>query len=254
MRAWAYVWILGLLACTETESNIAKDAVVSTTLCADGYVHAFPELEPRLAALSWQSRTSLSLTPKHLRALPQTDTDPERAVQWNDAIRISSAGGSGDIDLKWGESFETIWENLGHLSRSLNLADPSAQLKARLQSLNLPETTPTILYLNRSGATAGPGTFVDEVIQIVGAANIVETPGWQSPDTETLIRYQPDIILTSFMDSDYAGVNDHALRHSALAQKIASVPHIHIPGKYWPCAGPALVDAAEHLSRALTTL
>jgi iron complex transport system substrate-binding protein len=245
---------LELAACSQGKLEIPKSAVVSTTLCTDGYVHAFPELEPRLAALSWQSKSALSLTPEHLRSLPQTDSNPERALLWQNTIQISSSGGSGDIDLKWGENFETVWENLELISTTLSLPSPSHELKARLSSIKPIKPRQKVLYLDRSGATAGPGTFVHEVIRAAGAVNVIETPGWQSPDIEMLIQYDPDIIITSFMDSDYSGVNDLAFRHKALSQKIASLPQIQIPGKYWPCAGPGLVDAAEQLSKSLMAL
>jgi len=95
---------------------------------------------------------------------------------------------------------------------------------------------------------------VDAVIKAAGGTNIIETPGWQSPETETLITLQPDIIVTSFTKSNYAGVNDRTLRHAALAEKIKSVPTIHIAGRYWTCAGPGLVDATEHLNLAMAKL
>ena len=231
-----------------------ENAVVSTTLCADGYLHSLPDIEPRLAALSWQSRSALSQTPEHLKSLPQADNDKERRLNWSQATQISSAGGGGDIDLQWGEDFETVWKNFDILSTKLDVPDPSPGLKSRLKSIEHPANSPRILYLNRSGGTAGPETFVDAVIKAAGGINIIETPGWQSPDTETLIRLQPDIILTSFTKSNYAGVNDRTLRHEALADKINSVPQIDIPGRYWTCAGPGLVDATEHLNQAMAKL
>jgi iron complex transport system substrate-binding protein len=108
--------------------------------------------------------------------------------------------------------------------------------------------------MDRSGATAGPGTFVNAVIEAAGGTNLIQNPGWQSPDTETLIGLQPDIILTSFMGSKYAGVNDRTLQHAALTSKIQSLPRIDIPGKLWPCAGPGLVEAAEKLNHAMAKL
>lgn len=245
---------LPLTACREDQTTFAENAVVSMTLCADGYLHSLPDVEPRLAALSWQSRSALSQTPEHLRHLPQTDTDPERRRNWTHTTQISSAGGNGDIDLKWGENFETVWENFETLSSALGVSDPSPLLKSRLEAIEAPARSPRILYLDRSGATAGPNTFVDAVIKAAGGTNIIQNPGWQSPDIETLIRLQPDIILNSFMDSDYAGVTDRALRHKALADKIQSVPRITVPSQYWTCAGPGLIEAAEHLNQALAEL
>ena len=243
-----------LAGCGGSQAQLPDKAIVSTTLCADGYLHSLPDIEPRLAALSWQSRSTLSQTPEHLRDLPQTDNDPERRLKWTDAVQVSSANGGGAIDLKWGESFETVWKNFEMISSQLGTTNPSPTLKSRLQSIEKPSMPRRILYLDRSGATAGPGTFVDAVIKASGGTNIIQNPGWQSPDTETLIGLQPDIILSSFTNSDYAGVNDRTLRHAALADKIRSLPHIDIPGRYWTCAGPGLIDAAEHLSQAMAEL
>ena len=250
----AWMAVLPLFACGSPQTNLPKTAIISTTLCADGYLHSLPGIETRLAALSWQSRSGLSQTPQHLRALPQTDNDLERRLNWSSGIQVSSAGRGGDIDLKWGEDFQTVWDNLDLLASNLNVTDPAATLQARLSSLKPPTTSPLILYLDRSGATAGPGTFVDAVINAAGGTNIIKTAGWQSPDTETLIGLQPDIILSSFLDSNYVGVNDRTLRHAALEDKIRSIPQINLPGRYWTCAGPGLIDAAEHLNQAILAL
>ena len=95
---------------------------------------------------------------------------------------------------------------------------------------------------------------MNAVIEAAGGVNIIENPGWQSPDTETLIRLEPDIILTSFMGSDYVGVNDRTSRHAALADKISSLPMIDMPGRLWPCAGPGLIEATERLSQEMLNL
>lgn len=243
-----------LSSCIDSQGKLPENAIVSTSLCADGYLHSIPELEPRLAALSWQSRSKLSLTPEHLRHLPQAGNDPETLVKWRQTIQISSAGGQGQFNLSWGEDFETVWKNFALLSAQLNVKNPSGELRARLDAIEKPRHRSRILYLDRSGATAGPGTFVDAVIAAAGGVNMIEKPGWQSPDPETLISLSPDVIVTSFMDSDYFGANDRTSRHAALASKIDSLPVIDIPGRYWPCAGPGLIEATERLNRALLQL
>ena len=254
LNAAALTAVLSLLGCRAAQSDLPEDAIVSTTLCADSYIHALPEIAPRLAALSWQSRSALSVTPDPLKSLPQADDNAERLLRWAGALRISSAGGRGDIDLLWGEDFETVWKNFALLSQALNIPNPSANLQARLTQIEKPAQAPKILYLDRSGATAGPGTFVHAVIKAAGGKNIIQNPGWQSPNTEHLISLQPDIIVTSFMASDYAGVNDRTLRHTALASKIESLPQINIPGNLWPCAGPGLIEAATLLNQQMLSL
>jgi len=89
---------LGLVACTSDQTALPENAIVSTTLCTDGYVHSLPEIESRLTALSWQSRSNLSQTPDHLRHLPQTSDDPERLIKWRDAIQVTATSRPGQID------------------------------------------------------------------------------------------------------------------------------------------------------------
>lgn len=253
-RAVASLMVVGLTSCGSPSPEISSDAIVSTTLCADTYLMAIPELKPHLAALSWQSRSSLSRVPKSLQSLPQIDDDAERLYRWQDATIVSSAGTKGDINLSWGEDFTTVWTNFSILSKSLSVPNPTPQLKAKLEQLPQPSKDFRLLYLDRSGATAGTGTFVNAVFQAAGATNIIQTPGWQSPDTETLLTLHPDAIVTSFMGSDYVGVNDGSVRHAGLARKIDELPQIDLHGGLWPCAGPGLIEATVQLSSELTKL
>ena len=254
MRHWSLIAVLGVLGCQNSQAEIPKNAIVSTSLCADTYLLALPETHARVAAMSWQSRSSLSRAPSELRSLPQLDDDLERLHNWSDATIISSSGGKGDIDLSWGEDFETVWDNFSTLASALDTPNPSSELQARLDALPPPKKPLRLLYLDRSGATAGPDTFVHAVFQSVGAENVVTQSGWQSPDTETLLQLDPDAIVTSFMGSNYASVNDRTVHHKSLAEKIDALPEIDIPGGVWPCAGPGLVEAAEILSRELVKL
>ena len=257
--AMGAVVALAATACQKPHnSDINPTDVVSTSLCADSYLLAMPDIAPRLAALSWQSRSALSRAPAELRDLPQAGTDRETLMGWRPAQIITGPGAiplaSSAKHLNWTESFEGVWDNFAALSNALGSSDPSPDLQNRLGNIPAPSRPLRALYLDRSGASAGPDTFVDAVFQAAGVTNILTQPGWQTLDTETLISLAPDVIVTSFMGSDYHGANDRVVRQDALAQKIANTPQIDIPGAFWPCAGPGLVDAAEAISKELATL
>lgn len=189
-----------------------------------------------------------------MRELPQANNDLERLHSWKHTTVVSSAGTEGDINLEWGENFDAVWTNFAKLSHTFKAEDPSAKYRATLAKLPRPQTKPKLLYLDRSGATAGQSTFVDAVFRQAGAENVIKSSGWLTLDTEVLLTLAPDAIVTSFMGSDYVGVNDRSVRHSALAQKIKNLPQIDIHGGLWPCAGPGLVDATVQISDAIRML
>ena len=247
---------LGLSACgvnhKSTENDDFRGQWVSTSLCGDSYVLAVaPE---RVAALSWQSRDTLSRASAAQRALPQIADRAEDILTMGGATVIFGPGEGyrtakftkASVPLTWGEDFETVWANLESLK-----AGSSKPWKDRLSQVKTPETTPKILYLSRAGGTAGGGTFIDAVITAAGGENIIKSNGWFTPDPETLLAQRPDFILTSFFDSDYASVNDKSYRHKAVKDFIAAHQTIDIEGKYWPCAGPGLIEATEILAAAL---
>ena len=255
MRAGFICAGLVLASCGDVGPTIAPGSVVSNSVCADSYLLALPDIESRIGALSWQSRSALSRAPDAMQRLPQLDSNRERLAGLADVTLIGEPGtGRGDVALVWGEDFETVWLNLDTLSKTLNASNPTQALQSRLTALPRPDTPPRVLYLNRAGSSAGAGTFVDAVIRAAGGHNVVTHPGWHTPNVEAVLALTPDVVVTSFLDSDYHGANDALLRHSALNRAISHQPKIDIPGALWPCAGPGLVEATELLNTQLLKL
>jgi iron complex transport system substrate-binding protein len=244
---------LGGAACQPAQpADDSSAGYASTSLCGDSYLLA---LKPQnVSALSWQSDSDLSRATAAQKALPQISDRAEDIVQRPNSIIVFGPGEGAktakyakqSVSLAWGETFETVWENMERLALG-----SSAGWKTRLETLDKPASKPKILYLSRAGGTAGINTFVDAVITAAGGENVIITQGWFTPDPETLLAQKPDIILTSFYDSDYASVNDSGYRHKAVRDFVSAYPRIDIPGALWPCAGPGLVEAAEQLNAAL---
>jgi iron complex transport system substrate-binding protein len=248
----------GASACSAQQSEPRPGTQIgSTSLCADSYLIALaPE---HIGALSWQAGSKLSTAGDAMAQHPRLWASREILVGTDMALVTGPGdpnfGREDTLSLIWGEGFETVHKNATALSEqfSLDISKFETAL-ASLSSLPRPEPAPRVLYLSRSGGSAGPGTFVDAVITAAGGLNVNTTPGWHTPTIEHTLQFDPDLIVTSFFGSHYAGVSDRAVRHSALRHYLADRPRVEIPGKLWPCAGPGLIDATRQLHTAITAL
>lgn len=265
MRAKAALSILGCLlissACAKTpDVNTDKTIrIASTSLCGDSYVLALaPEY---VSALSWQSRDSVSMANEGQRALPQARDDVETLLALNPTHVVFGPGegfktkphlearGIKTVSLNWGEDFKTVQANMdkftpitkGHFDFPLWIG-PEYDAIA---------DAPKVLYLSRSGGTAGPGTYIDAVITAAGGRNIIQTPGWLPAEPETIISLKPDLIVTSYFSDGYASAQSGGMKSRIFQDLVDTTPNVEVPGKFWSCANPNLTQAFLIVADAL---
>jgi len=258
--------LLSLLSLFSLNAQAADTpTIASTSLCGDTYLQA---LAPNhIAALSWQSRSPLSRATETQRRLPQLWDDPEVLLNTNaDIILFGSGEGkmggkleAQTVSLTWGEDFAALQSNAQAINRALSLpSDITEEWTQRIEALEKRaanrEVKPKILYLSRSGGSAGKGTLVDTAIMAAGGENAVQNFGWFTPDPEEIISYEPDLIITSYFKNGYESVQSIAVRNKVVQRFIAKHPSVEIDGNLWPCAGPGLIEAAELISEAIDEL
>ncbi len=260
------VVIFSMLILVRSPAQAAQSpSIASTSLCGDTYLQA---LAPHhIAALSWQSRSPLSRAAPEQRKLPQLWDDPEVLVR-SDADIILFGAGEGKmgtrlnaqaLNLTWGEDFSVIKANAEIITQALNISPNVTKIwSGRLDKLASKRAqrsdSPRILYLSRSGGSAGTGTLVDTAITAAGGINVVQSSGWFTPDPEEIIALEPDLIITSYFKNGYESVQSTALRNKVVQRFISQYPNVEIDGKLWPCAGPGLIEAAELISEAIDKL
>ena len=236
------------MGCANADRPAEPGGMVSSSLCADGYVLA---LAPdRVRALSWQAGSPLSDAQGEALALPRLWDDPETLFR-TPGLHVAGPGAAppGGVALQWAEDFEALAANIDRVADASGTSAQGWHARIRaLDALPQPATRPRILYLTRAGGSAGAGTYVDAAIRKAGGVNAAAAPGWHTPDVETVLATDADIVLTSFFGSDYHGARDAALRHAALRRFIAARPRIDVPGRLWPCAGPGLVEATRRIN------
>jgi len=240
-------------------------SIASTSLCGDSYLLA---LAPdHISALSWQSRSPLSLANSEQRKLPQLWDEPETLLNTKtDIILFGSGEGqmSGKLDAKtvtltWGEDFTTLQTNTEAINKALSRPSDitegwTQRIEALAQRATKRAAKPKVLYLSRSGGSAGKGTLVDTAITAAGGENATKSSGWFTPDPEEIIAYKPDLIITSYFKNGYESVQSTAMRNKVVQRFIAKHPSVDIDGKLWPCAGPGLISAAELIAEAIDEL
>ena len=234
--------------------------IVSTSLCGDAYVL---EKTPHdhIAALSWQSGDALSSAPLELRQLPKANDDIERLLALNPSLVVFGPGdglkaapilkkaGVETISICWGENINDVNANRQKLARGIGY-----QIENEVVTTPMFINPPQVLYISRAGGTAGTGTYVNAAIEAAGGLNIIKSPGWYTPDPETLVGLVPDLIITSFFDQGYESINATGMRHRLVQEKLNSTPTVDIPGSLWPCAGPGLSDATTIIMNAINEL
>lgn len=262
-----------MMASQSARAAPPEGGVASTALCADAYVLAIVPPDD-IAALSWQSRQSVSAAPEWAQALPQARAQAETLLELGPGLAVFGAGEGGrtrplveradmaSLVLSWGEDFDTVRENYRRLGTATEIPDIAeariADLDQRLAELarraRQREARPRIAYLSSSGGSAGGGTFIHAAIAAAGGENVVATggaQGWTRSDPEFALTLEADILLTSFFTDGFDGRLSRAQRHSAYNRLLSAGHRVDIPSGLWPCAGPGLIDAAEQIADAI---
>jgi len=254
MRLKAGLYSLAYALVSTSALAADKPTIASTSLCGDAYLLA-TSADDQIAALSWQSRSSLSLANDSQRALPQTSANAEVLIKLAPDIVLFGPGEGYKIEpilkaaeieiirLDWTETFEGVVDNLGKLGEVY--VPPGYRPPSR--------KTPKILYLSRSGGSAGTYTFINAVITHAGGRNIWEQSGWFTPDPETLATLKPDLIVTSYFIDGYESAQAKSLTNGVHQRLLETVPTVDIPGKYWPCANPQLFKVSELIREGIET-
>jgi iron complex transport system substrate-binding protein len=265
--------LAGLVLVSGSAQWADASEVVSTSLCADGYVLA---VQPagQIKALSWQVNGPLSRAPANLRKLPKVRAESETLLAMAPAnvvlgpgdpvtsTRLAKDRGSQIHQIKWQDSFAGINENLRALGKFLQQSERAEQ-QIQAQTSNLDalgkrtqarSRAPYVLYLTPTLGTAGKGSFVDAAIRAAGGRNLATEfgiTGWGQVPLERLLTRKPDLIVRSFFADGPPSVNEFRARHPILQNLQEDVPMVTIPGGLWVCAGPDLIDAAGLIADGL---
>ena len=141
-----------------------------------------------------------------------------------------------------------IADNLMRLAGRLGRSREAEALLDAIPEVVPEGLRPRALYVTAGGATAGPGTSMDEVMRLAGFINAAPGPGYPFIDPEWLLRATPDLLVTAFYD----GTADRSAwdlgRSGPFQRVLARLPRIDLPASAVACEGPTLLSLAARLA------
>jgi iron complex transport system substrate-binding protein len=99
---------------------------------------------------------------------------------------------------------------------------------------------------------AGKNTFIDEILSIINAKNVIKEEGWPKVDQEAIISSNPDVIITTygFYVNDPVGqVTSREGWQDVNAVKNKQVVDVHSDKVTRP--GPRLIEGVEEVAKAV---
>jgi len=247
--------------------------IVSLSMCADPYLMAFAE-PSQILALSPQSRDpNLSAFAREAAAWPASTGRMEDILTLAPDLLIISAYSSARLRaliesfgiqvivldaaqnyaaarqeiLKLGEFIGRATQAqayLTQLDRQLNEAQTDTDIEKD-------KTRPPIRYLNyqRRGLTTGTGHIIDDIITLAGGVNLGREIGRPigPMNLETVIRMQPDFLITESENQKPIDRGSEILTHPALTIFFPAEKQIFLPTQLLVCAGATTPQAVAHI-------
>jgi iron complex transport system substrate-binding protein len=208
--------VAAALALTLANEAWAAPRVVSLDQCADQYVLA---LSPRSAivGLSFRAEAGDSYLAAQAKGLPKRRATLEALLAAGPEVVMREWGGDAQLvrrlqargvrvtTLRDASDFDGVRANIRAAAGALG--DP-ARGEALIQGMDrqLAEagqrpSGKTVAYLTPGGATAGPGTLVDAMLQAAGLKNAEAGPGYRTLSVERLALQPPEALVLGFFDA-----------------------------------------------------
>ena len=246
---------------------LAAPRVVSLDQCADEYVLALMPAD-RIAAVSDRAAVPESYYADRARAFPRVRPGietllalhPDAVVRtWAGDDKLLSAlkrNGISVITVNDVSNFAQAHDELlrvGHLLGQDDQAAAEARaMMASLAGIRHIGNGKSVLYYTPSGYSAGPDTFIGQMLQTLGYRLETADHGFFYLSPEVLLATTPDVFALGFYDDPFQ--SRRAPGRSALIRaRIDERPHINLPTRMITCNAWYTAYDLENVSRGGTT-
>jgi len=141
--------------------------------------------------------------------------------------------------------------NAKHQAEALITNMQGAQKNLLQAQSSHPLPRAAVYYAN--GYSAGKNTITHEILNLAGYSNIAAEYGLTTVapfSLEKLLASRPEILIFGHFQDNQASLAHQLLQHTAIQTLITShhVKTITMPDRYWNCAGPSSIAAAQYLA------
>lgn len=246
----------------------APARVMSLNLCADVLLLHLAERE-QIASLTFLAASSpLSPVTELAQGLPANHGSAEEVIALDpdlvlvhrysntQLLQALEALGYRLWKVDAPATLEAAAVQMEELSQVLGTAARGRQLASTLR--NLPSSrgdtgtpAPVVAIYGPNGMTAGRGSLLHDLLQRVGLANFAalhELPATDRIPLELLLQSPPDgLVLSGESSHRRDTLAQFTLHHPALEALGHDRPRSEIPGRYWSCGGPEIIEAHRRL-------
>lgn len=241
--------------------------IVSLNLCADQLVVALADRDqiagltrhvrdPQMSAaavvarglplLSGSAEEVLAADPDLVIGMPARGSRATKNLRARDyrTVDLQTANNYADIIA----SIRQVAQAVGHVERGEALI---ARMDAQLARLPKARRPMVAAYYQRRGYMTGTGTLVDDLMtraSVTNLASVLGKPPLSQISLEEMRAAAPDFLIVESATDNVVDKGTAMLHHPILAR----IPRVSIPEAWTVCGGPAYVEAARALARAVS--
>ena len=163
------------------------------------------------------------------------------------------------------KNFAEVYDSIGMIGKATdeqeeaekiidNMKAKFAQIKEKAASIKAEDKKQVYVEVSPSPdiVSVGKGTFMDDMLTLINAENVITEEGWPKIDQEAIIASNPDVIITTYgfyIEDPVAEVSNRDAWKNLDAVKNKQI--VDVNSDTVTRSGPRLVEGVEELAKAV---
>lgn len=253
-------------ALADDERTVRPERIVSLNMCTDQLVLELADTDQIVALSRFATDERLSYAAIQASPYPQLPAAAEAVIAMDPDLVVAGRftnRAAKEMLARFGYRVEEVpfvrsledaratirlvAEMVGHPQRGQVLIE---QIDAALAAARSEEVL-SALIVQRRGYATGTASLTGDLLAALGirlaSEDLVGARGGFA-DLETIIRAEPDILITASLERNNEDQGSALLTHPALAERYPQRHRIALPEYLTICVGPSLIEAIEYIA------